>query len=230
MNKSDKLQLINKILDKLYPFYFNNGFTHTKGVTGYQRNEFDVMWGASSTYIDSLTFRPWFRLQNKLCSDVLKQLFPTVIGIELTLTRSQSLDLTEEMNLENYKSKFINSSSYYYSIEKDTPLEPIVEDHINFMNKVGLPFFEKVNSLEGINEFLNARILKGDMDYFCSAKRNRELKPFFAQREVLSGITSAYLINNPKIEELLNRYRLFFEGNNYVLEPMEKVVEYFSKK
>jgi hypothetical protein len=235
MIKIDKQNIINSICEKIEHFYKDNGFTLIqKGATRFERNDLIVTWSPFSEYIDSIVFMPNFIVKNVNVLKIIKLIFPEVIGIELTIVRVQSLELTEEMAFEDYESKFIykdiNGSVYSYRIEKDTPLEQIVEDHINFMTKVGLPFFEKVDSLEGINDFLNGRILKGDMDYFCSEERVKELQPFFSQREVLSGVTCAYLIKNPKIEELLNRYQIFFEGNNYVLEPMEKVVEYFNQK
>jgi len=192
-----------------------------------------VYLGPSAEYIDSLVFRPGFRVHNINIGKVLKKLFPEQIGIEITMSRMQSPELITEMNISDFTSDYIyvstHGSSILYSIEKDTNLDPIVADHINFMNKVGLPFFTKVDSIEGINDFLNNRILKGDLAYFQSEERVKELKPYFAQREVLSGITSAFLLNSQFIEELLHRYRLFFSGNNYVLEPMEKVVEHFTK-
>jgi hypothetical protein len=238
MNKADKKELTNAIVSKLEKHYNDNGFKWMKtGATRFEKNDQFVFWGAGQEFSTSLVFRPWFRVVNEEILTIIQEIFPSYIGAPLasmTIVRVQSPELIEEMNFEDYASNYIHKSahgvSYFYSVEKDTPLEPIVEDHINFMNKVGLPFFEKVDSLEGINDFLNGRILKGDMDYFQSEERVKELQPFFSQREVLSGVTCAYLIKNLKIEELLNRYRIFFEGNNYVLEPMEKVVEYFNKK
>lgn len=234
MDKKDKQNLTNLLVSKLDEFYLINGFERKiKGASRFENKELTVFWGATAEYSTSLVFRPWFRVINEKLSEILKKLFPNQIGIEFTIVRVQSPELIEELEIENYISNYIHKSahgvSYYYSIEKDTPLDPIVEDHINFMTNVGMPFLKKVNTLDGINEYINGRFLKGDLDYFGSEERKKELQPYFSQREVLSGITSAYLINNSDIDKLLNRYRIFFKGNNYVLEPMEKVVKYLEK-
>jgi len=235
MDKASKKDLVSSLFLKLEQYYLNKGFTYIKtGANRFEKKELVVYLGPSAEYIDSLVFKPGFRVHNVNLGKVLKKLFPEQIGIEITISRMQSLELCEEIGIKDFDSKYIyrglSGSIYSYRVEKDTNLYPIVEDHINFMNQVGMLFLEQVNSLEGINDFLNNRILKGDIVYFQSAERVNELKPYFSQREVLSGVTSAFLLKSPNIEELLHRYRLFFAGNSYVLEPMEKVVEYFQSQ
>jgi hypothetical protein len=235
MDKASKKDLVSRLFLNLKEYYLNNGFTYIKtGANRFEKNELMVYLGPSAEHIDSLIFRPGFRVHNIKIGKVLKKLFPEQIGIEITIVRLQSLELCEELGIKDYDSKYIyrdiNGSVYSYQVEKETNLDPIVADHINFLNLVGFPFFAKVDTLEGINDFLNNRILQGDLAYFQSEERIKELKLDFAQREVLSGVTTAYLLDSPHIEELLHRYRIFFAGNNYVLEPMEKVVDYFNNK
>ncbi|MFZ1788721.1 MAG: hypothetical protein WAT92_10440 [Saprospiraceae bacterium] len=234
MNKSDKLELTSNLLAKLDPYYSSKGFTRTKKITGYQKEESQVLWGPLSIHIDSLTFRPWFKFENKDCSNVFKLLFPNEIGVNTTLIRSQSLELCEELNVNNFKSEYMienpHGISYYYSIEKSTILDPIIDDHINYMNMIGLVLFEKVNSLQGVNHFLNNSILSIDRDSFYSKAHMETFKKFIDKRDVLNGIVSAYLIKDPDLEEILERYKLLFNGNNYILNDVMKIEEYFINK
>jgi hypothetical protein len=233
MDKASKKDLVNKLILKLEGYYLKYGFAYIKnGATRFEKNDLITFWGPSAENIDSLRFMPSFSVQIKQINSIIDKLFPD--SRHTTIYRVQSLELCEELGIKDYDSKYIyrdiNGSVYSYRVEKETNLDPIVADHINFMNKVGFPFFAKVDTLEGINDFLNNRILQGDLAYFQSEERIKELKLDFAQREVLSGVTTAYLLDSPHIEELLHRYRIFFAGNNYVLEPMEKVVDYFNNK
>ena len=101
---------------------------------------------------------------------------------------------------------------------------------MNFMEKVGFPFFDKLASLIGINDFINCRLMAGGRDHFKSEGQQVELKKFFDKREVLSGVVSAYLTNNPQIDEILERYRILFDGNNYIVEDVEKIAKYFAQE
>lgn len=232
MNKSDKKELTNRLLTRLDDFYLNRGFKRLKKITGYERAEIFILWGASSTHIDSLTFRPWFKVENKKISDILSVLFPNQVGVNITLTREQSVEMIRELNVNDFNSSFIvvhpdSSNSYFYSIEKDTQLDPIVNDHINFMNKVGLPFFEKVKTLEDIDTYLNGRILKINKELFESEYNQIELKKYYGKREILSGLVSAFLVHNKDIQELIERYNFLFAGNHYILNDVDKIVQYF---
>lgn len=235
MNKSNKNILTGKLLDQLSSFYNSNGFKVVKGRAIYKRDDQLVFWGASSTHIDSLTFRPRLRVENKKIGDVLTSIFPNRVGVSITLTREQSCEMLREFNIDDFVSNYIithddGSKSYYYNLEKNTPLEPVVADHINFMNIIGLPFFNMLNSIEGINDYINCKLLDGDREYFMLKDQQVHLKKFLDKREVLSGVTSAYLVDNPEIDELLYRYRILFEGNDYILDDVKKIEEYFTQE
>lgn len=235
MKKSDKKNLTNKVLKQLYSFYDTNGFKVVKGRAIFKRDDQLVFLGASSTHIDSLTIRPRFRIENKIIGDVLTAIFPGQIGTKITLAREQSVEMLRELDVEDFASNYIithndGSKSYYYNIEKNTVLKPIVADHINFMEKVGLPFFDRLNSIEGISDYINCKLLDGDREYFRLNNQQEALKKFFDKREVLSGVVSAYLTNNSEIEELLERYEILFEGNNYILDDVMKINNYFTRE
>ncbi|MBK8503103.1 MAG: hypothetical protein IPL46_13345 [Saprospiraceae bacterium] len=232
MIKSEVIELRNKVLEKLEPFYKEHGFKLVRKLANFKNMDSVVMWGESSIHIDSLTFRPRFKVENRKIGSVLAAIFPNVIGISITIVRSQSIDLIKEVSTENFESDFLitqsdGSKSYYYSVEMDSNLDPIIQDHVNFMIDFGFPFLDKLSSLKGINDYINCRVISGDRDYFGSEGRQFELKKYFDKREVLSGVVSAYLTKNPEIDERLERYRILFEGNDYILDDVEKIVQYF---
>lgn len=115
----------------------------------------------------------------------------------------------------------------FYKVESRANFKNIVTDHMIFMEKVGFNFFKSLNTLQGVNDFINCRILNGGGDFFGSEDQQVVLKKFFDKREVLSGLISAYLTKNPEIDELLCRYRRLFEGNNYILDDVHKIEDYF---
>ena len=231
MNKSQKLALTEKVINTLAPLYAKEGFRLEKKKNNFIKGDFKVLWGVSSTHIDSVIFRPQLRVENGIIKKILKEVFPHSVG-HITTARSQSTKLLDEIGVDDFSSNFITkhddgSISYYYDIENDANLEPIVEDHFCFMNKAGFQLFNNMSTMEGINDYINSRVLTGTRENFLSEDRQSELKIFFDKREVLSGVISAYMIKNPKIDQLLERYRILFEGNDYILEDIAKVEEYF---
>ena len=115
-----------------------------------------------------------------------------------------------------------------YKVESEPNISSIVEHHTAYMVKVGFIFFDNMSSIEGINGFINGRVLEGSELDFINHAKTPYIKDFFNKREILSGTIAAYLVSEPEIEKLLNRYRKLFEGNGYILNDLEKVVAYFN--
>jgi hypothetical protein len=155
---------------------------------------------------------------------VLNNLFPQAKN--LTIYKVQGSELAQEIGLfEDYKEE-----EMFYKVESNDDFENIVTDHMMFMEKVGFNFFKNFNTLQGVNDFINCRVLNGDREFFESEDQKIALKKFFDKREVLSGVISAYLISNPEMDELLNRYRILFEGNDYILDDVKKIEDYFTQE
>ncbi|MCO5277387.1 MAG: hypothetical protein M9911_05310 [Saprospiraceae bacterium] len=231
MNKHKKADLLKVIIEKLEPFYKLYNFKFQEKRVYFYKDEWLCFWGPASEHIDSLTFRPWFRLTNKKIKTILQLLFPDEIGGEITIVRHQSPEMLIELGIVGYQSNYIEKYEsgclYAYHIDEETLLDPIINDHINYMKNVALPFFEKLETISGIDSFLNDRILLGDETFFQEKERQNLLKKYFEKREVLSGIVSAYLVSNPHLEELIHRYHLLWEGNRFILDDFEKVLNYF---
>lgn len=224
MNSKDKKELKQGLYNSLYESYSGHSFKLQKTKGLFQKGEFTVHWGGPVVYSDSLHFQPKLSVNNKGVFRVLNNLFPQAKN--LTIYKVQGSELAHEMGLsEDY-----NEEEIFYKVESSDDFKSIVADHMIFMEKVGFNFFKNLNTLSGINDFINCRVLNGERDYFRSEDQQVTLKKFFDKREVLSGIISAYLINNPEIDELLYRYRTLFEGNNYILDDVKKIEEYFTQE
>lgn len=231
MKKTDEKSIREKIHMSITDFYEENGYILKKVTSTFVNNGFFIEWGPTSKYYSSLVFRPWFRIETVEIKEILKNLFPNEFSFN-TIIRTQSSEFANEMGIKDFDYSLFNyrdenGTSYYYDICIETDLQPIIDDHINFMEKVGFPFFEKMSTLEGIDDYINGRVLDGDKEYFQSEERQKEVKKFFDKREVLSGIIAAQLIKNPRLNELIERYKIMFERNNYILDDVNKVLEYF---
>lgn len=221
MNSKDKKALKEGLYNSLNESYSGYSFKlqKTKGV--FQKGEFTVHWGGPVVYSDSLHFQSKLSVDNKSIFKVLSSLFPQAKN--LTIYKVQGSELAQEIGF----SEVYTNEEVFYKVESSDDFKNIVDDHMIFMEKVGFGFFNRLSSLQGINDFINCRVLNGKIDFFRSEDNQIALKSFFDKREVLSGVVSAYLIDNPEVDELLNRFRILFEGNDYILDDVKKIEEYF---
>lgn len=232
MNKKVVQEINDKILDAISSFYLNHGYKLKRGLSKFIKNDFTIYWGETSKGIDSLVFRPSIRLENKEISNVLSVVFPESLKNN-TIVRVLDLDFAKEFGFCDFESPFVNDhgvdgKSYYYRVKIDTDVEPIVSDHIRFMELIGFPFIEKLSSLEGIHEYINERIFRVDDILLKSEEKQQELKKGYGKTEVLSGVVTAYILKEKDTELLLKRIKLLFEGNTYILDDVLKVEKYFN--
>ena len=235
--------ILERYVNFFEPYYLDKEYIKSKKLSSFSNNGFEVFLGPDATHPGSITLRPKFRLINIEIQNILKEVFPSEIGL-CTFYRVQDMDFAFEC--EVYDDKITHSpynlfgtgsmftggggGSYYYSIEEDTDLAPILEDHKYFMEKVTFPLFDKMSTLDGIDNFYNGRILEGDMEYFMSVKRQMFLTKVNQKREVLSGLIASNLINNPNKQNLLLRYKTMWEGNTYILDDVDKLMAYLDNK
>lgn len=233
-----------KFFEFIKEFYYNQlGYKAEASLNRFTQNNYYVSFSISK-YPGSISVRPEFIIENQEIKKILIEVFSTKQA-SLTYLRVQSMEFAFEFGIFDDKITYslynsvlpndtnpniLSTGNYRYMIEEDTDLAPILEDHKYFMEKVTFPLFDKMSTLEGIDSFLNDRILEGDMDYFVSENRQLILKRLNQKREILSGIIAAKLINNPNFENLLKRIRTMWEGNNYILDDVDKLMLYFDNK
>lgn len=163
----------------------------------------------------------------------------------LTIIRTQSITFAFECGVYDNKiiyspfnsfmsnensPNILTTDNYRYMIEEDTDLVPIFTDHQYYMEKVTFPFFEKMSTLEGIDSFFNDVITEGDLPFFYSEFNQKFLQKFRRKREILIGVIAAKLNKRNNYNELLNRIKLLWEGNDYILNDFHTLVDYLEHK
>jgi len=231
--------ILERYVNFFEPYYLDKEYIKSKKLSSFSNNGFEVFLGPDATHPGSITLRPKFVLINIEIQNILKEVFPSEIGL-CTFYRVQDMDFAFEC--EVYDDKITHSpynlfgtgsmftggggGSYYYSIEEDTDLAPILEDHKYFMEKVTFPLFDKMSTLEGIDNFYNGRILEGDMEYFMSVKRQMFLTKVNKNRDAFSGLIAAKINNKPYYDELINRYKAMYHYADYFLGQLEMLTKY----
>jgi len=227
MNSTEQKQLRLKVLEALEPFYTSNGFKLNKSNGVFFKDDFEVFFGVTKKNIDAIYFNPELTILNREISSIHKLIFDKNCLVTSRLTSSRLAN-----DFENYDYDYLVEEGIDqgigYKVESEPNISSIVEHHTAYMVKVGFIFFDNMSSIEGINGFINGRVLEGSELDFINHAKTPYIKDFFNKREILSGTIAAYLVSEPEIEKLLNRYRKLFEGNGYILNDLEKVVAYFN--
>ncbi|UKN01175.1 hypothetical protein K6119_15705 [Paracrocinitomix mangrovi] len=237
MKKEAKLKIYSQIESKLIITYNQKGFRSKKIPFQFYRNGFTVLMGASSEYDDSITIRPSFSVKNETIQETLTQVnFPNRL-LQLTSKRVQNSNFAHEFGVTEFDNSSFNFvgeeglkyASYYYSIEENTNLTPIVEDHINFMEKVGFRYFEALSTIHGINEYFNNRLLGLSDEFFENPTKKEEIGDSFQKEEVLSAIVAAHLEKDERYKKIVERYKKIYSNNDWYLEDIETLVEYLNQ-
>lgn len=226
MNSSEQKALRAKVHNSLIPFYDSKGFKLNKTNGVFMKNGFEVAWGVKAKYVDSIYFNPSFRVFNQEIKNVLELIWGPETD-EIILSRLAGCTLAQDFGVHDYDYLGDNEHNIdhgtTYRVDETTDLSKVVADHVNYMEKVGLLFFEKVSTLEGLHDFINGKILQATDDKFD------EIKRVYGKRDVLSGIAASYLLQSPDSEKLIENYLRLFEGNTFILDDVQKIKEYFQK-
>lgn len=195
----------------------------------FTKGEFEISCRPTAEYYNELVFQPMFTVKNEIIATILNQIFPDS-ALYNQVGWAQSKEMAQLMGIE-WKSPYIDEyGNYQYKIYEDTDLIPIVNDHFLYMEQVGFPFFENFSSIEKIDTYINSKILKYTFQEFENEDTQKVLlKFFYGKRETFVGITSAYLVNNPSKNSLIERFRYLHNGNNYVLEDFEKLINHLNE-
>jgi hypothetical protein len=224
MNSSEQKALRAKVHDSLIPFYDSKSFELNKINGVFNKNGCEVAWGVKAKNVDSIYFNPTLSVTSEDIKNVLEYIFGPEVD-DITLSRLAGCRLAQEFGIHEYDYLGDNEHNIdhgtTYRVDETTDLDKLVADHVNYMEKVGLPFFEKVSTLEGIHDFINDRILQATDDQF------EDIRRVYGKRDVLSGVTASYLLNKIKTESLIEKYYHLFEGSTYIFDDVQKIKEYF---
>ena len=225
-------ELNGLLLKELSLFYLPQGFDLYGKASNFCKDEFRVFFGVKSKSRDSLHFNPSLVVNNTEVFNVLNELFPE--SANLTIVRIQGRDLARAFGCNDYD--YLGDDTYdmdkgkWYQLKNENDINRIVADHSDYMRKVGFRFFDQFSTLIGISDFMNKRILEVSQETFDSPSLRKDIGRDFSSKKVISAITAAYLVEHPKIDVLLGRYRIAFDGIEYTLDRMKKIEDYFTSK
>lgn len=232
-----------KFFEFIKEFYYNQlGYKAEASLNRFTKNNYYVFFSISK-YPGSISVRPEFIIENIEIKKIITEAFDFKES-SLTYMRTQGMFMAfecgvfdDKITYSHYNSlmpddtspNILSTGNYRYMIEEDTDLTPILEDHKYFMENVTIPLFDKMSTLEGIDSFLNDRILEGDMDYFMSENRQMFLKRVNKNREAYSGLIASKINNKPYYDELINRYKAMYHYADYFLGQLEMLTTYLKK-
>ena len=221
MNSAEQKELRAKVHGALLPFYESQGFKLNKTNGVFSKSGFEVSWGISSKYIDCIYFNPSLCIVNDEILNTLSIVFDGKKFGGVTICIIAGCRLAQEFGIHEYDYLRDNEEDVdngtTYKVDQETDLTKLVADHVNYMEKVGLPFFEKVGSIEGIYDYLSGLLFN-----------NEKVRKIIGKREVLSCVTAGYLQNHPDIEKLLERLQKVYAGNTYILDDVQKIRDHFA--
>lgn len=243
MKKKDKNKIYNRLEFFLTPYFKERGFELNKKLFSYIKDGNKISWGERADFENWLTFSPRYRVDNKETLEILKKAFPKKV-VYYTSTRTQSTtNFAHELGVYDFDNSQFNFCSegvcsYGYDIcleEEDAKVleglpilynvEPIVKDHIAFLEKVTFPYFEKLSTVKGINEYFNTRVLSLSEEDF----EDMNIVRSFQLEEVLSAIVAAYLVNDINLEEIIFRYKKLYIVSEYYTKDINQLVDWINE-
>lgn len=230
MNKKERNIIDIRLQKYLNPYLDKKGYSLDKTLFCYVNNDFTISWGDIADCDIWLTFKPYFKIYNGKTVQILNDVFNRKKPV-LTSSRVQSTThFAHEFGVYDFDDSEFNSCSdgicsYGYRIcleEEDAKVlegipilcnvEPIVQDHIQFLEKVAFPYFERLSTVEGINDYFNTRVLSLTEEEFQDIMVIKS----FQKEEVLSAIVASYLTKDNNLEEIISRYKkLYLISENY---------------
>lgn len=243
MNKIDKKNIYNRLKESLTPYLKSKGFDLHEILFSYVKDDFVVSWGDIADFESWLTFNPYFEVFNKEIIEILNIVFKGEEPSFISNRTQSTTNFAHEFGVYDFDDSQFNFCaegvcSYGYDIcleEEDAKVleglpilynvEPIVKDHIAFLEKVAFPYFEKLSTVKGINEYFNTRVLSLSEEDF----QDMNIVRSFQLEEVLSAIVAAYLVNDTNLEEIIFRYKKLYIVSEYYTKDINQLVDWINK-
>jgi len=221
MNTKEQNDLRQKVHKTLIPYYTSKGFTLDKSNGVFNKNGLEVEWGVSSKNVDYLYFNPILTVMNEDIRNSLQNILERKkFGIAIRRIAghklAQEFEIHEYDYLGNDKNHIDHGCTYKVDFESD--LSELVKDHLNYMEKVGFPFFNKVESTQGVYEYLSGL-------FFNQA----DIIKILGKREALSCLISGYIINAKNIKETIRCLENTYRESPFVWNDLEKIINHFEE-
>lgn len=220
-------EILNTLINQLEVEYSNHGYIKDSKISKFKNDSFEVFWGKTRKYPDVLYITPTLSIVNKQIVETMNGLFPQ--SKNLNCLRIQGADLAVEMGNFEYEelrdSKHKMDIGKIYKVEKSSNPQVIIKDHFRYMEDVGFNFFAKMETLDGMDEFLNNRILSVEDSEIQEYSKSINID----EREIVSGLIIAKELSEDHYRILLAKLLKIYENNEYMKGKVDTVNEYYKK-
>lgn len=221
-----------KILFKILADYYQNlGFKLNKNKSIFFDNHRQVYWYPYNKSTQRIIYQVRLTLRFPAIQEIQDELFPEKSNF--TVNRVAGKSLSQELDVNgNYEfnDKFlIENRSFLYVINKEinTDSREIAADHIKYMDTIGLKLFEKLNSLNSIDTFINKTVLSKPIQDFSKDEINSIKKKSLSQ-EIIAGLIAANLLDKNRAKQLMEAYLIIYQENAKLINDLEKTMNYFA--
>lgn len=194
-----------EIRSLLSGIYSHKGYSVQKDYTGFfiqsNENEQKIILGPTSEYSSSIVYRPSFNSLNKEVHQVKSRVFGKDSDyLGYTILTSQGSQLAEHYGVSGYEDWTM------YDIKEESDIQPMVDHHKEFMNKVGWQFLEQIQSIEGIHNYLNTSFINIVADSLSQEEKTRLVRHNGVDWMV-NGLVAAWLLKDINFNQLVEKYR-----------------------
>lgn len=217
MKKILKKEIVNKLGELFKEYYPPDRYELNPAILNFSNKETKITIGLEYELPYELRFEISLVKLNPSISRIKKIIFPEIPTGYVLYKLQEAVDNIEEFG---YLKKV-----RYWDIAGVNDCDRIYTDHVNFMNNIGNEFLNRYSTLEGIHNNLNIKFINefdpnGDMAHYQKGKS------FFGDREMLSGLIAAYLVDYDDIDNLIHLYKkLYYHINTHKL--IDRVRDYF---
>ena len=207
MNK--EFQIIdNQIKEQLIECYKQKGFIAQPDYTGFfvENDSYrqKVLLGPTGEYSSSVVYEPSFNIFNFEIQTLKGKVFGKESRFRnFTIKASQGEKLAKSYDVTDYEGWTM------YDIKGESDIQPMIEHHKEFMEKVGWQFLEQTQTIEGIHSYLNTPFVNIDTGSLSQEEQTRLVRHNGADWMV-NGLVAAWLLKDKNFQQLVDNYRAIY--------------------
>jgi len=198
----------NQIKEQITEFYYQKGFVAQPDYTGFfvKKDNYrqKVLIGPTGEYSSRIIYEPSFNIFYFEIQTIKGKVFGEESRFRnFTIKASQGEKLAQSYGVKDYEGWTM------YDVKGEADIELMVEHHKGFMKKVGWKFLEQVQTIEGINNYLNTPVVSIDADNLSQEEKTRFVRHNGADWMV-NGLVAAWLVKDKNFQQLVDNYRAIY--------------------
>jgi hypothetical protein len=206
MKQSKELSL--QIRCSLIEYYSRHSFDVEQEFTGFSKStetfKQSIFLGATAEYSSSVLYRPRIDVFNFEVQKIKNKIFGAESRFKnYTIIASQGEKLAQDYGVIGYEGWTM------YDIKGEGDIQPMIEHHKEFMEKVGWQFLEQTETIKGIHNYLNTPFINIDTNNLNQEEKTRLVRHNGADWMV-NGLVVAWLMKDNDYEKLIENYRAIF--------------------